>query len=111
MEFQKVKLRKDTDYVFCFKRAEVIEDEQCDYHEQNLKCDKVKDYFGRTHHRSKYAGYCIHGVSESILNECKYCLEKEEKYEELALSSEATRVYQAKHGKKDGKLFRLRGLW
>ena len=26
MEFQKVKLRKDTDYVFCFKRAEVIED-------------------------------------------------------------------------------------
>lgn len=100
MEFQKVKLRKDTDYVFCFKRAEVIEDEQCDYHEQNLKCDKVEDYFDRTHRRSKYAGYSIQGVSEPILNECKYCLEEEEKYVELALSSKATGVYQAKHGEK-----------
>jgi len=102
-DFHKVKLRKDKEYVFCFLRAEIIEEEQCNYYEHNLKCDENEDFWGRTHSRGTNAGYGIISVAEPILKECKYCLEKEEKYEDYALSKEATELYKKRKRKENHK--------
>ena len=71
MRFKKVKLRKDTDYVYCFLKDKVIREEECDYYEHNG----------------------IEGVSGRVLNDCGYCIKKEEKYEEYILPTHAGRKY------------------
>lgn len=93
MRFKKVKLRKDTDYVYCFLKDKVIREEECDYYEHNLECDKNNDFWSRTHIKGTNAGYCIEGVSGSVLNDCGYCIKKEEKYEEYILPTHAGRKY------------------
>ena len=69
----------------------------------NLECDKSKDYWGRTHKKGTHSRYRYRDAGPtSVINSCKYCLEKAELYEEFYLPQEVT-------NKKKGKLFGLFG--
>lgn len=82
-------LRKDKDYVYCFKREQVIEEEDCDYYEHNLECDKNNDFWGRTHRKRTLAGYSVQGVNGSFINDCRYCLKNESDYKKYYLPIDA----------------------
>lgn len=103
MSLKKVRLLKGVDYVYCFLKEKVIKEEECDYYEHNLECDKNDDVYGRTHSKGTRAGYMYATAgSTSVLNSCKYCLKKAEQYEEFYLPQEVT-------NKKRKKLFGLFG--
>ena len=92
MKYDKVYLNPDIDYVFCYLKETIIEEKDCDYYEHNLECDKNRDFFGRTHTKGSMAGYRVRGISESILNSCNYCLEKD-KAKCYALPPEAVDLF------------------
>lgn len=91
MFYEKVYLDKNIDYVFCFKKGTVIEEEKCDMYEHNLECDENNDFWSRTHRKGSLSGVCIVGKG-SMLNECKYCIEKDEAGE-YYLSEEASKLF------------------
>lgn len=107
MGLQRVILRKDKDYVYCFLKEEIIEEEKCNHYEHNLKCDENDDFWGRTHLKGSDAGYSIQNNPGTVLNSCEYCLREEEEYEEYVLPPKASEMYKQKHKKKKG-LFGLR---
>lgn len=96
-------LPKDKDYIYCFKRESIIEQQYCDYYEHNLECDKNNDFWGRTHSKRTCAGYKYADVAGSVLNSCDYCIKNAEKCKKYWLSQEA------KVNKKKGFLNRLLG--
>lgn len=69
-----VYLDKNKDYVYCFKREGIIEEQECDYYEHNIECDNNGEILKRTHLRGTLAGYKVIGVPGSIMKGCKYCL-------------------------------------
>ena len=75
-EITHVYLDENTDYVFCFKRRDIIEDVDCDYHEHNKKMEKQGEIFKMTHSIRTMSGRKYRGDSCSILNECDYCIKK-----------------------------------
>lgn len=94
MGLKRIRLRKDKDYVYCFKREKlgrqpIIEEKDCDFYEHNIECDKKHDVFGRTHRKGTLAGYRYHGESGNVLNSCKYCLDQEELYAEYIIPQDA----------------------
>lgn len=91
MALKKVRLRKDIDYVYCFFKNKVIKEEECDYYKHNLECDENHDIFGRTHMKGTNSG-CTYQYAGStpVLNSCKYCIEKDELYEEFYLPQDVT---------------------
>ena len=88
--YKKVSLDKNKDYVFCFLKEKIIVDCECDMYLHNMKCDRNKDFWGRTHQKGSNSGIHISGEG-AMLNECNYCLEDHQK-NEYVLSYEATSV-------------------
>lgn len=88
-ELEFVYLKKDKDYVYCFKREDVIAEEDCDYYEHNLECDKNNDFWGRTHSKGTLAGYGVQGVNGSFIKDCKYCLKEKQEYGKYYLPVDA----------------------
>ncbi len=82
-------LPKDKDYIYCFKRESVMEQQYCDYYEHNLECDKNNDFWGRTHSKHTCAGYTYANVAGSVLNSCDYCIKNAEEYKKYWLPQEA----------------------
>lgn len=92
-EIEYVYLDGNIDYVFCFKRKTVIEEENCDYYEYNRKCEQAHDYLHRTHRKGSNGGGHYVGDSTPILNECDYCL-KQGKPKKYCLSYEARKYFK-----------------
>lgn len=107
MSLQRVRLNKNKDYVYCFLKEEIIEEEKCNHYEHNLKCEENGDYWGRTHRKGSDSGIGIQGKTGPVLNSCNYCLRQEEEYVEYVLPPKASKMYKQKHKKKKG----LFGLW
>lgn len=82
-------LNKEKDYIYCFKRESILEEEDCDMYKYNLECDEKNDFWGRTHRKGTLAGYNYRGVSDSVLNSCNFCVENNEKYEKFVLPQDA----------------------
>lgn len=82
MTYAYVYLDKNKDYVYCFKRESILEEEECDYYDHNVECDKKNDFWGRTHRKGTLAGYKVRGISGKMMQSCKYCLKNHdhEKY-------------------------------
>ena len=70
-----VTLPDDKDFVFCFKKKDIILDEECDFYKHNKECDKNGNLQGRTHLKHTMSGASRQNDNLSLLNECKYCLE------------------------------------
>ena len=94
MKLLKVKLRKDKDYVYCYLKERIIQEEDCDYYEHNMGCDRNGDFWGRTHRKGSNSGICCTSYKEPLLNSCQHCLEEEKKYEEYRLPEEASKIQQ-----------------
>ena len=62
-EITHVYLDENTDYVFCFKRRDIIEDVDCDYHEHNKKMEKQGEIFKMTHSIRTMSGRKYQGDS------------------------------------------------
>lgn len=88
-DYAYIYLKKDKDYVYCFLREQVIEEEDCDFYEHNLECDKKNDAWGRTHRKGTLAGYTVHGQPGNFINDCRYCLEKDKVYEKYYFPTDA----------------------
>jgi len=74
MTYAYVYLDKNKDYVYCFKRESIIEEEECDYYDYNVECVYNGERHKRTHIRGTLAGYKVRGISGSMMQSCKYCL-------------------------------------
>lgn len=83
-----VELDKDVDYVFCFKKKNIITEHECDYYDFNYECYKKHDILKMTHHFGSNSGISYVYSPNPLLNECKYCLDKD-KLEKYELSDEA----------------------
>lgn len=91
-----VVLPKNKIYVFCFKKKKIIEDEECDYYEHNLECDKKHDVWHRTHRGSSLSGRREIGVKHSMLNECAYCIKEAIDTRTYSLSERARKAMREK---------------
>ena len=107
-KYEKVYLNKNIDYVFCFLKETIIEENECDYYEHNMECDKNDDFWGRTHMKGSNSGisYAYRG-GDPILNSCKYCLEKD-KAKRYWLPDDAVELFNKNN---DGFFDKLRNLW
>ena len=83
-----VELDKDVDYVFCFKKKRILIEQECDYYDFNCDCDKNKQWLKMTHHFGSNSGIGYQSSPRPLLNECRYCLDKD-KLKEYDLSDEA----------------------
>lgn len=99
MGLLKVKLRKDKDYVYCYLKEKIIPEEDCDYYEHNMECDRNDDFWGRTHRKGSNSGICCTSYKEPLLNSCQHCLNEEEVYKEYRLPETASKI----HGKLNKK--------
>lgn len=84
-----VYLDKDKEWLFCFKKREIIEHKDCDYYEHNLECKKNNDPWNRTHSSHTVAGWCYATDHHPVLNQCRYCLDERQQVEKYRLSDEA----------------------
>ncbi len=92
-EKETVTLPADKNYVICHKKEKIIIDEECDNYEHNKKCDETGDVIHRTHHKSSHAGYRYRGITGSVLNQCRYCLENQ-KEKTFVIPVEARKFFQ-----------------
>lgn len=88
-----VTLPNNGTFCFCFKKAKIINDVECDYYEHNKKCDENHEVFNRTHRKRTSAGYRAIGDKYSRLNECDYCCKNHE-VKKYILSEKATQRYK-----------------
>lgn len=110
MKYDRVYLNPDIDYVFCFLKETVIEEKDCDYYEYNRECERNNEYLKRTHIKGSLAGYCERGRPGSILNSCKYCLEKG-KAKEYLLPSDAINVFNKQDTDKENFIRKICRKW
>lgn len=94
MELLKVKLRKDKDYVYCYLKEKIILEEDCDYYEHNLECDRNDDFWSRTHMKGSNSDICFTSYKEPLLNSCQHCLNEEEVYAEYRLPETASKLHE-----------------
>lgn len=89
MTYAYVYLDKNKDYVYCFKREGIIEEEECDYYDHNVECDNNrKIYHKRTHLKGTLAGYSVRGIIGNMMQSCRYCVENND-YEKYYLPVDA----------------------
>lgn len=93
---EKIYLNPDIDYVFCFLKETIIEEEDCDMYEYNRGCDERGDILNRTHIKGSNSGATYaYGGPDPILNSCKYCIEKN-KAKRYWLPEEAVDLFNEK---------------